>query len=106
MIDEDQKSISVKVYKLNGAGDRVFMHDAEIVPYTNAITKERDPLIRQLRYPACYLHLSTILKNYKGYVYEGEDGGTFDPEDVVAILYDDEEGCGLEDDKEGGYDPY
>ena len=105
-IQQDMKTIKVEVLnqllRPDGSdGDTVpsgidtFCYEdgnfrAELVPYFNGVSKERDPMVRQISHHYRFLHLSTIKKMYPRIIFKTEDGGQFGISEVINNLYGNE----------------
>jgi hypothetical protein len=94
MIEEGVDIIPVHVFAVRGGlgqapATRDYLYDAEIVPYINDISKERDPMVRQKECPGRFLHLSTLLIGCSNFEYEDSNGFRFGPRDIIAKLYED-----------------
>lgn len=96
MIETNINPIPVKVYTVRrtfkgGVTSSTYLHDAEIVPYINNISKERDPIVRQVKHKGRFLHVSTILRNVTVYEYEDTEGVKFSANEIEGRLYDDDD---------------
>jgi hypothetical protein len=94
MIEEGVDIVPVKVFAVRGGlgqspATSDYVYDAEIVPYINGISNERDPMVRQKECPGRFFHLSTLLIGCPNFEYEDETGFIFGPRDIIAKLYKD-----------------
>jgi hypothetical protein len=94
MIEEGVDVVPVKVFAVRGRLEHTpatsdYVYDAEIVPYINGISKERDPMVRPTDNPGRFLHLSTLLIGCSNFEYEDSNGFRFGPRDIIAKLYED-----------------
>jgi hypothetical protein len=94
MIEEGIDVVPVKVFAVRGGlgqlpATSTYVYDAEIVPYINGISKERDPMVRPIDNPGRFLHLSTLLTGFASHEYEDANGWRFGPKEIIAKLYTD-----------------
>ncbi len=94
MIETNINPVPVKVFRVTGVFGSTrkisdYLHDAEIVPYINDISKERDPMVRQIKHRGRFLHVSTILRNLATYEYEDVEGVRFSAREIEGRLYTD-----------------
>ena len=88
MIEKDKKVVVVTVaqqYK-----NREIFYKAELIPYFNEVSKERDPIMRPVENKGRFIHLSTMLDGVKKYTFKDESGNGFEPSQVMGILYGSE----------------
>ena len=97
VIEKDKKTIKVKVLKQLPSGDvmpsvmNTFCYEdgefrAELVPYINEISKERDPMIRQISHKHRFLHLFTM-SCMSDILFRTDDGQEFGINKVMDRLY-------------------
>ena len=89
MIEKDKDAVKVSFQRIASAtlmtpGGPI---EAELVPYVNGISGQRDPMIRPIKNKARFLHMTTIQKYYPRSAFKDEDGVPFGIDDVMGMLY-------------------